>query len=130
VWPARCSGDDGSQEWEPASVIVFTRLNRNPIALNPDRIQRVEATPDTVVTMTDDKKVLVLESMDEVVRLITDYRAYVIARSATIEVVDVPRPTLHLVPTDVVVMHDDLEPETEARIADYVARLAAEGEAD
>ena len=87
-------------------MIVFTRLNQKPIALNPDLIQRVESIPDTVITMTDDRKILVKESMDDVVRLLTDYRAYVIARSATIEVVEHPRPTLQLVPTDTLVVSD------------------------
>lgn len=84
-------------------MIVFTRLNRGAIAINPDLIERVEATPDTVITLVDDKKILVAESLEQVIDLITDYRAYVIARSNNLEVVEEPRPTLHLVPTDTVV---------------------------
>lgn len=90
-------------------MIVFTRLNRKLIALNPDLIERVESTPDTVITMVDDKRVLVLEPLDEVVRLITDYRAYVIARATTIEITDSPRPSLQLVPGHL--MADDTEPD-------------------
>lgn len=41
-------------------MIVFTRLNRTEIGLNPDQIQRVESTPDTVITLDDDKRVPVL----------------------------------------------------------------------
>jgi flagellar protein FlbD len=83
-------------------MILFTRLNRGAIAVNPDLIERAESTPDTVITLVDDKKLLVTESLDEVIRLITDYRAYVIARSRDLQVVDEGRPTLHLVPSDTV----------------------------
>lgn len=81
-------------------MIVFTRLNRTEIALNPDQIQRVESTPDTVIHLNDDKRFLVLESMDEVVRRITEYRAYVLALANTIDVSEAVRPALHLVPGD------------------------------
>ncbi|MDH4365874.1 MAG: flagellar FlbD family protein [Acidimicrobiia bacterium] len=81
-------------------MIVFTRLNRTEIGLNPDQIQRVESTPDTVITLNDEKRFLVLESMDEVVRRIVEYRAYVLALANTIDVSEAARPALHLVPGD------------------------------
>lgn len=80
-------------------MIIFTRLNRSAIAINPDLIERVESTPDTLITLVDDKKFLVSESFEDVIDLINDFRAYVIARSSTIELSEIPRPTLHLVPT-------------------------------
>lgn len=83
-----------------ATMIVFTRLNRTEIGLNPDQIQRVEATPDTVITLNDEKRFLVLESVDEVVRRIMEYRALVLALANTIDVSNEPRPALHLVPGD------------------------------
>ncbi len=75
------------------------------IALNPDLIERVEATPDTVVTLIDEKKFLIEETLDDVLRLITDFRAYVIARSRDIAVTDYDpggRPLLQLVPDELV----------------------------
>jgi flagellar protein FlbD len=84
-------------------VILFTRLNRTPIALNPDLIERVEANPDTVITLVDDKKILVMETLEQVIELIIDFRSYVIARSQNLEIVHDPRPTLHLVPNELVV---------------------------
>ena len=83
-------------------MIVLNRLNGKAVALNPDLIERVEATPDTVVTLVDDKKFLVSESLAEVIALITDYRAYVIARSTDLRIVEEPHPTLHVVPNEVV----------------------------
>ncbi len=75
------------------------------IALNPDLIERVEATPDTVVTLIDEKKFLIEETLDDVLRLITDFRAYIIARSRDIAVADYDpggRPLLQLVPDELV----------------------------
>ncbi len=84
-------------------MIVFKRLGGEIIALNPDLIERVEATPDTVVTMLDDKKFLVDETLEEVLRLITDYRAYVIARANDLTVAQTGgRPTLHVVPNELI----------------------------
>lgn len=42
--------------------------------LNADLIETVEETPDTVITLTNGKKLIVSESMDEVVRRVMDYR--------------------------------------------------------
>lgn len=86
-------------------MIVLRRLGGQLIALNPDLIERVEATPDTVVTLIDEKKFLIEEDLDDVLRLITDYRAYVIARSRDIAVDDYDpsgRPVLHVVPNELV----------------------------
>ena len=86
-------------------MIVLRRLGGELIALNPDLIERVEATPDTVVTLVDEKKFLIEEDLDDVLRLITDYRAYIIARSRDISVTDYEptgRPVLHVVPNELV----------------------------
>lgn len=88
-------------------MILFTRLNGAAVAVNPDLIERAESTPDTVLTLVDDRKLLVSESMDQVIQLITDYRAYVIARARDLEVTEHPQPTLHLVPTDTLIASDD-----------------------
>lgn len=47
--------------------------------LNPDLIERAEATPDTVVTLIGGNKYVICESLDELVELIRDYRARIIA---------------------------------------------------
>ena len=36
-------------------MIIVTRLNGPPFALNPDLIERADATPDTVLTLVDGK---------------------------------------------------------------------------
>ncbi len=91
-------------------MIVFKRLGGQLIALNPDLIERVEATPDTVVTMIDDKKFLIDETLEEVLKLITDYRAYVIARANDMAVTQTDgRPTLHVVPNELITSDENIE---------------------
>lgn len=90
-------------------MIVFRRLGGELIALNPDLIERVEATPDTVVTMVGEKKFLVEETMEEVLGLVTDYRAFVMSRARDLDI-DIEStdagPVLHLVPAEHVASPD------------------------
>jgi flagellar protein FlbD len=60
-------------------MILVTRLNGLPFAVNPDLLERVEATPDTVLTLIDGTKYLVTETVAEVVALVRDFRASVVA---------------------------------------------------
>jgi flagellar protein FlbD len=59
-------------------VLQLTRLSGPTFALNPDLIERAEATPDTVVTLVNGSKYVVRESLDELVELIQAYRADII----------------------------------------------------
>lgn len=54
-------------------MIQLTRLNRSTIVLNAIYIERLESTPDTVVTLTTGKKVHVLETVEEVMDKVTEY---------------------------------------------------------
>lgn len=47
-------------------MIPLTRQDGSPFLVNPDRIELVEETPDTVITLADGKKVLVRETATEV----------------------------------------------------------------
>ena len=62
-------------------MILVTRLNGERFALNPDLIERVEAHPDTVVTLVDGTKYVVAESVDEVLQEIREFRAGILATS-------------------------------------------------
>ncbi len=42
--------------------------------VNPDLIETLEATPDTVVTLTNGNKLLVRDSMDEVREKIVEFK--------------------------------------------------------
>ena len=47
--------------------------------LNPDLIVAVEATPDTVVTLTTHTKVLVADSPEDVVSAVREWRSSILA---------------------------------------------------
>jgi flagellar protein FlbD len=55
-------------------MIQLTRLNHVPLIVNADLIEHVEVTPDTVVVLTTGQKFLVLESADDVVERVLQYR--------------------------------------------------------
>ncbi len=60
-------------------MIVVTRLNGPRFAVNPDLLQRVESTPDTILTLIDGTKYIVTESLEEITDLVVRYRARVAA---------------------------------------------------
>ena len=55
-------------------MIQLTRLNRVPLIVNSDLIEHVEVTPDTVVALTTGQKFLVLESAEDVVDKVIQFR--------------------------------------------------------
>jgi flagellar protein FlbD len=55
-------------------MIKLTRLSGEPFILNAELIENVEARPDTFVTLTTGQRVVVAESMDEVMRRAVAYQ--------------------------------------------------------
>ena len=55
-------------------MIQLTRINHVPLVLNADLIEHLEVTPDTVIAMTTGQKFMVLESADEVIRKVIEFR--------------------------------------------------------
>lgn len=55
-------------------MIKMTTLDRREIYLNAELIERVEAMPETLITLTNGKKLLVTESVQEIVQRVIDYR--------------------------------------------------------
>jgi len=55
-------------------MIRLTRINRVPLVLNSDLIEHVEATPDTVITLTTGQKLMVLESAEDVIEKVIEFR--------------------------------------------------------
>ena len=62
-------------------MIILTRLGGHQVAVNPDLIERAEPTPDTVLTMFDGHKIVVAESVGEVVSAVRSWRASVAAEA-------------------------------------------------
>ena len=63
-------------------MITLTRLSGTTFALNSDLIERVDATPDTVITLVDGKKYVVTDSIEDVVAAVRRHRGEVLALSA------------------------------------------------
>ena len=55
-------------------MIQVTRLDGKAFCVNAEWIRTVEATPDTVITLGRDEKILVRESVGEVVRRVVAYQ--------------------------------------------------------
>lgn len=60
-------------------MIHVTRLNQSSIVLNSDLIEQIESTPDTLITLTNNQKLVVLEQPDEIVERIRHYRRSILA---------------------------------------------------
>jgi flagellar protein FlbD len=61
-------------------MIRLTRINHVPLVLNADLIEHVEITPDTVIAMTSGQKFMVLESADEVIQRVVEFRRSIASR--------------------------------------------------
>jgi flagellar protein FlbD len=60
---------------EAADMIDVTKMNGGNITVNADLIETVEETPDTIITLTTGKKIIVKESRQEVKNLVKSYRS-------------------------------------------------------
>ena len=61
------------------AMIKLTKFNsevqkKGEFVLNAEIIETIEETPDTVITLTNGKKLIVDESMDDIVRRVMAYR--------------------------------------------------------
>ena len=61
-------------------MIEVTKINGVKVLVNPDLIELVEETPDTVLTLTTGKKIIVKESRQEIKNLVILYRKDIFAR--------------------------------------------------
>ena len=60
-------------------MIEVTKINDVKILVNPDLIEIVEETPDTVLTLTTGRKIIIKESRQEVKNLVKSYRKDIFA---------------------------------------------------
>lgn len=54
-------------------MVILTRLNGTQLCVNVFLIEHIEATPDTVVTLTNGHRFLVQESIDDIVAAATAF---------------------------------------------------------
>ena len=57
-------------------MIILNRIGKNSseILVNAELIETVEENPDTVVTLTTGKKLIVKENMEEIIQLVVNYK--------------------------------------------------------
>ncbi|MTV47803.1 flagellar protein FlbD [Heliobacillus mobilis] len=55
-------------------MIKLSRLNQTELVVNAELIETIESTPDSVVTLTTGKKLVVLENTDEIIAKVIAYR--------------------------------------------------------
>lgn len=67
-------------------MITLTRLSGTVFALNSDLIERIDATPDTVITLVDGKKYVVVDALEDVVSAVRRHRGEVLALSTLLDV--------------------------------------------
>jgi len=60
-------------------MILVHRLKGEPLFVNADLIESIEAIPDTVLTLVDGRKAVVQESPETIVERITRFRGSVLA---------------------------------------------------
>ena len=60
-------------------MIEITKLNGTKTLVNQDLMETVETTPDTVITLTTGKKIIVKESRQEIDNLVKSYRKEIYA---------------------------------------------------
>ncbi len=56
-------------------MIKVTRLNGKTLYINCDHIEFLESTPDTIITLFNEKKVIVSESVEQVVAKIISFKS-------------------------------------------------------
>lgn len=83
-------------------MIQLTRLNGTRFLVNSDLIERVDETPDTVLTLVDGTRYIVTEPLETVLDEIRCHRATIlaVANNIAIERSDQPGPDLRIVSDD------------------------------
>ena len=55
-------------------MIKVTRLDNSKVMVNVEKIQSLKATPDTLITFTNDVRMMVREPVEELSRKIIEYQ--------------------------------------------------------
>lgn len=61
-------------------MIEVTKLDNTKILINPDFIEIVEEVPDTVVTFSTGRKIIIKESRQDLKNLVKSYRKDIFAK--------------------------------------------------
>jgi len=70
-------------------MIKVTRLNQSELVVNADLIEFVEAIPETILSLTTGKKIMVVEKVDEIIERVAEFKRRSGVRTS---IADIPRP--------------------------------------
>ena len=56
------------------NIVKVYRFDGSELVVNADLIESIEATPDTVITLTNGKKIVVTDSVEMIIERIIDYK--------------------------------------------------------
>jgi flagellar protein FlbD len=81
-------------------MLKLTRLNNHVVAINPDHIGWADTTPDTTLFLIGGEKIIVRETLDELIALIIDFRRSIRVGDTSLEpfnaqIGDPPRISVH-----------------------------------
>ena len=54
-------------------MIKVTRLNESELVINADLIEFVEAIPETIISLTTGKKIMVKETVDDIIGRVAEF---------------------------------------------------------
>ncbi len=63
-----------------SDIIKVYRFDGSELVVNADLIETVEATPDTVITLTTGKKIVVTDSVEVIIKRVVDYKQAIFRR--------------------------------------------------
>lgn len=55
-------------------MIKVKRINGKDMIINAELIEFIESTPDTIISMTTGKKIIIRDSVEEVIKKVIEYR--------------------------------------------------------
>ncbi len=61
-------------------MIEVTKINGSKVLINPDLMELVEETPDTVITFTTGRKIIVKESRQDIKNLVKSYKKVILSK--------------------------------------------------
>lgn len=70
-------------------MIKVTRINDAPLVINADLIEFVEASPETIICLTTGKKIMVKQTIDEIIDRVAAFKRMAGIRTISPDTADV-----------------------------------------
>ena len=65
-------------------MITVTKINDRDIIVNCEHIELIETTPDTILTLSSGRQVIVLDTPEEIVKKTVAYKRHIYMQPKTI----------------------------------------------